>query len=212
MVGSVPLTRRRVRRNRHLMGDVNMVGIETERLILRGFEESDYDDLFEFLSQLENDEFEGYPGITYENGKEHLKYRIGSEDFYAIELKGTGKVIGNIYCGKRDFEAREAGYIINRNYQKKGYALEALSAVIEKAFEAGTHRIYAECDPRNIPSWKLLERAGLKREAHFRQNIYFHKDENGVPIWKDTFVYAMTAQNYFTRHPGINVEGSDLCS
>lgn len=43
--------------------------IETERLILRMFENSDYDDLFEYLVQLENDEFEGYPGITYENGK-----------------------------------------------------------------------------------------------------------------------------------------------
>lgn len=42
--------------------------IETKRLILRPFEPSDYDDLYEFLSQLEKDEFEGYPGITYENG------------------------------------------------------------------------------------------------------------------------------------------------
>ena len=45
---------------------------ETKRLKLREFKEVDYDDLYEFLSQLENDEFEGYPGITYENGKEHL--------------------------------------------------------------------------------------------------------------------------------------------
>ena len=40
------------------------------------------------------------------------------------------------------------------------------------------------------PSWKLLEKVGLNREAHFRQNIWFHKDENGKPIWKDTYVYA----------------------
>lgn len=44
--------------------------IETERLILRTFEEFDYDDLYEYLSQLENDEFEGYPGITYAMWKE----------------------------------------------------------------------------------------------------------------------------------------------
>ena len=54
--------------------------IRTERLLLRSFRESDYDDLFEFLSQLEDDEFEGYPGITWENGREHLKYRLGSEE------------------------------------------------------------------------------------------------------------------------------------
>ena len=96
--------------------------IETERLILRMFVDTDYDDLYECLKQLEDDEFEGYPGITYENGKKHLAYRVGSDEFYAIELKDTGKVIGNIYCGKRDFEAREVGYIINKKYQKSGYA------------------------------------------------------------------------------------------
>ena len=58
-----------------------MEPIETERLILRPFAESDYDDLFEFLVQLRNDEYEGYPGITYENGREHLKYRLNSEEF-----------------------------------------------------------------------------------------------------------------------------------
>jgi len=164
--------------------------IETKRLILRPFEESDYDDLYEFLSQLESDEFEGYPGITYENGKEHLGYRVGSDEFFAIEVKETGKVIGNIYCGKRDFEAREDGYIVNRKYQRLGYASEALSSVIKTFLQNGTHRIYAECDPRNTCSWKLLEKVGMQREAYFHKNIYFHKDENGNPIWKDTYVYA----------------------
>ena len=42
--------------------------IETKRLLLREFMEADYDVLYEFLSQLENDEFEGYPDISYENG------------------------------------------------------------------------------------------------------------------------------------------------
>ena len=86
---------------------MDMHEIRTKRLLLRPFRESDYDDLFEFLSQLADDEFEGYPGITYENGREHLKYRLGSEEVFAIELSDSGKVIGNIYCGKRDFAARE---------------------------------------------------------------------------------------------------------
>lgn len=164
--------------------------IETKRLILRSFEATDYDDLYEFLSQLADDEFEGYPGITYENGKEHLEYRIGSDEFLAIELKETGKVIGNIYCGKKDFEARKVGYIVNKKYQRLGYASEALSAVIKLLLQNGTHRIYAECDPRNECSWKLLEKVGMKREALFHKNVYFHKDDNGNPIWKDTYVYA----------------------
>lgn len=93
--------------------------LETARLILRKFTEVDYDDLYEFLSQLRDNEFEGYPGIDYENGREHLKYRVGSDEFYAIELKESGKVIGNVYFGKRDFEAKEIGYIVNRDYQRR---------------------------------------------------------------------------------------------
>lgn len=82
-----------------------MSELRTRRLILRPFRESDYDDLYEFLSQLEDDAFEGYPGITYENGREHLKYRVGSKAFFAVELADSGKVIGNIYCGDRDYGA-----------------------------------------------------------------------------------------------------------
>ena len=52
--------------------------IRTERMLLRPFRESDYGDLFEFLFQLEDNEFESYPGITWENGREHLKYRLRS--------------------------------------------------------------------------------------------------------------------------------------
>lgn len=164
--------------------------IQTKRLILRAFQAKDYDDLYEFLAQLEHDEFEGYPGITYENAKEHLRYRMGSDEFYAVVLKENGKVIGNIYFGKREFDTREAGYIINRDYQRMGYATEALGSVIENAFQRGVHRIYAECDPRNEASWRLLEKVGLKREAHLACNIYFHTDESGKPKWKDTYIYA----------------------
>ena len=99
-----------------------MKTIETERLILRNFEDSDYDDLFEFLSQRKEDEFEAYPNITYENGREHLAYRVHNDEFVAIQLKATGKVIGNVYFGNREFESRELGYIVNKDYQRKGYA------------------------------------------------------------------------------------------
>lgn len=50
--------------------------INTKRLILRSLVESDYEDLFECLTQLKEDEFEGYPGSTPENGREHLNARM----------------------------------------------------------------------------------------------------------------------------------------
>lgn len=61
-----------------------MPEIRTNRLILRPFRESDYDDLYEFLSQLRDDEFEGCPGITYKNGasiwKDTFVYAILESD------------------------------------------------------------------------------------------------------------------------------------
>lgn len=165
--------------------------IHTKRLLLRPFREEDYDDLYEFLSQLKDDEFEGYPGITYENGRKNLQDRLGSKEYYAIELLDSGKVIGNVYCGDREYDAKEVGYIIHQAFRRKGYGAEVLSAVINRVFQEGAHRAYAKCDPRNVPSWKLLERVGMRREAHLRQDIFFHRDETGAPIWKDTFVYAL---------------------
>lgn len=53
------------------------------------------------------------------------------------------------------------------------------------------NRIFAECDPMNINSWKLLESMGFEREAHLKQNVYFWTDEQGQPVWKDTYIYAM---------------------
>ena len=168
--------------------------IETERLVLRNFEESDYDDLFEFLSQRKEDEFEAYPDITYENGREHLAYRMHNDEFVAIQLKRTGKIIGNVYFGKRDFESRELGYIVNKDYQRKGYAKEAITEVLKEALKLGVHRVYAECDPRNDCSWRLLENLNFSREAFFKQNVYFKKDEDGNPVWQDTYVYGLLAE------------------
>ena len=111
-----------------------------------------------------------------------------------MELKESGKVIGNIYYGARDFQAREVGYIVNKNYQRKGYASEALKAVLAQGFANGLHRAYAACDPRNECSWALLEKCGFRREALLRQNIFFHMDENGKPQWQDTYVYALLAE------------------
>ena len=95
-----------------------------------------------------------------------------------------------MYFGNRNYMAKEVGYIVNKNFQRNGYAFEAIQAVLEKGFSNGVHRVYAECDPRNECSWKLLEKLEFTREAFFRQNVYFAKDEQGNPIWKDTYVYA----------------------
>ena len=163
---------------------------ETERLILRRYKKEDVQDLFEYLSDKEVVKYEPYKQQTFDETKENLEWRISTDEMVAVELKNLHKMIGNVYMGKRDFEALEIGYVFNRNYWGYGYAAESCKALIQQAFSNGVHRIYAECDPNNKSSWKLLEALGFQREAYFRKNVYFWKDETGKPIWKDTYVYV----------------------
>lgn len=163
---------------------------ETERLILRRYKKEDIGDLFEYLSDWEVVKYEPYRPLTLEEAEKNLEWRTGTEEMIAVELKASHKMIGNVYLGKRDFETLELGYVFHRAYWGNGYAAESCRALIAQAFSSGVHRIYAECDPANERSWKLLEALGFQREAHFKKNVYFWKDETGNPIWKDTYVYA----------------------
>lgn len=164
--------------------------VETKRLILRRFRESDLQDLHEYLSDAQVVAFEPYIAMNMNEVRENLTWRISTEEMIAVELKETGKLIGNVYLGRRDFDSLEIGFVFNGKYQHQGYARESCEKLIDLTFAAGVHRIYAECDPENQNSWRLLERLGFAREAHLRQNVYFWKDAEGNPIWKDTYVYA----------------------
>lgn len=165
--------------------------LETDRLILRRYCKDDLQDLYEYLSDEEVVKYEPYRPMNVNEVEDNLNWRISTDEMIAVELKDNKKMVGNIYLGKRDFESLEIGYVFNRNYWGNGYAKESCSALITNAFAQGVHRIFAECDPCNSSSWKLLECLGFEREAHLRQNVYFWKDDNDRPIWKDTFIYAM---------------------
>lgn len=164
--------------------------LETERLLLRRYREGDLQDLFEYLSDPEVVKFEPYRPMKLEEVKENLKWRTSTEEMVAVELKASHKMIGNVYLGKREFETLEIGYVFNRKYWGKGFAAESCKALLKEAFLKGIHRVYGECDPANENSWKLLAALGFQREACFKQNVYFWKDDAGNPIWKDTYVYA----------------------
>lgn len=165
--------------------------METERLILRRYTEDDLQDLYEYLSDEEVVRYEPYKPMSIQETKENLKWRISTDEMIAVELKSDHKMIGNVYLGKREFGALEIGYVFNRKYWGKGYAKESCEALISEAFTHGIHRIFAECDPQNPNSWKLLEAMDFTREAYLKQNVYFWKDEKGNPIWKDTYIYAI---------------------
>lgn len=165
--------------------------IQTDRLILRRYRKDDLQDLFEYLSDAEVVKYEPYKPMNLTEVSEELDARISSNEMIAVVLKATNKLIGNVYLGKREFESLEIGYVFSKQYWGQGYAKESCDILIKKAFSEGIHRIFAECDPCNSGSWRLLESLDFVREAHFKQNVFFWKDENGNPIWKDTFVYSI---------------------
>lgn len=168
---------------------------ETTRLILRRYRAEDLQDLYEYLSDGEVVRFEPYKPMDRQAVAENLAWRISTDEMIAVELKENGKMIGNVYLGKRDFDTLEIGFVFNRKFWGHGYAMESCKALVEQAFSQGIHRIYAECDPGNVASWKLLEALGFQREAHFRKNVYFWTDAQGDPIWKDTYVYALLGES-----------------
>jgi RimJ/RimL family protein N-acetyltransferase len=112
-----------------------------------------------------------------------------------VELKLNRKMIGNLYVAEREYKGVEIGYVFNKNYWAKGYAKEAADCIIQDVFRTGVHRVYAKCDPNNVPSWKLLESLNFQREGHLKKNIYVQTDKSGQPVWRDTYIYAKLNPN-----------------
>lgn len=169
-----------------------MEKIVTDRLIIRNFEEKDWKDLYEYLSDKEVVKYEPYDIYSEIQAKEEAIRRSNNESFYAVCLKENEKLIGNLYMSKGDFDTWELGYVFNRKYQGQGYATEGVKALLDFTFiHLGARRIIAMCSPKNHHSWRLLERINMRREGLLLQNIYFNTNSNGEPIWLDTYEYAI---------------------
>lgn len=169
-----------------------MTNIISDRLIIRRFVKEDWQDLYEYLSDKDVVKFEPYGTFSKEEAIKEAVSRSESNFFYAVALKNSGKVIGNLTFFEEDFNTFELGYVFNRKYQGKGYASEAARALVDYAFKnMGARRVIAMCSPKNTPSWKLMERLNMRREGHLLQNVYFKTDEQYNPIWMDTYLYGI---------------------
>lgn len=176
-----------------------MTQIKTERLVIRRFKAEDWRDLHQYLSNPNVVKFEPYGVFSEEASKQEAINRTENEAFWAVCLK-NGKLIGNLYLGKQDFDTWVLGYVFNDEFQNNGYATESAKAILNYAFTClGARRIIALCNPLNIASWKLLERLEMRREGHLLKNIYFRTDESNQPIWQDTYEYAMLSEEWENR-------------
>ena len=169
--------------------------IRAKRLTLRPFQKGDAQDLYEYLSDPEVVRFEPHLPLTRAQCETEAESCAGNPAFIAVVL--GDKVIGNLYLEKQDDYTWETGWVFNRAFQHHGYATEAARAAMDWAFrQQGAHRIIALCDPRNDASWKLMERLGMRREGEWKKNVFFFRDENGNPLWKDTYQYAVLAEEW----------------
>jgi len=174
--------------------------METKRLLIRRFTPDDWPDLFEYLSRDAVVKYEPYDVFTEEASKQEAVRRAGDNNFWAVCLKDNGKLIGNQYLSKQEFDTWEFGYVFNTDYQGMGYATESAQAIVDDAFRNhDARRIIAKCNPLNTRSWKLLERLGMRREGHMLQTVYFKRDKDGCPIWHDTYAYGILATEWFNR-------------
>ena len=169
-----------------------MVLFTTERLIVRRFVERDWKDLYEYLSDPEVTKYEPYDPYEELQAKFEALARAGNTAFYAVELKSTGKLIGNLYFEEQDYDTYELGYVFNRSFWRQGYAYESVVGLLDLAFSyMNARRVVALCCTENAASNALLQKLHFRKEGTLLQNVAFKKDENGDPVWFDSNSYAM---------------------
>lgn len=180
--------------------------ISTKRLTLRALESRDARRIFEYRSSSEVSRFQSWGTDSAHVIESYIMdlgvvvpgtpgrwYQIG------ITLSPT-ELIGD--CGFRVLENEprqvEIGIALAPEYQKQGYATEALRALLDYLFvKLGKHRVYGSVDPSNLSSIKLLQRVGMREEARFIKSLWFNGE------WVDDVIYAILASEWNSGNKGL---------
>ena len=181
---------------------MNAVIIHTKRLILRPFSERDAADVLEYLKEPMVNCFASMKLKTLEEAKTEMKKRSCETEYYfAIVLKDTGKVIGEIDAYPERGEAHDATspfdtfspcWMLNKVYQGKGYAYEAAYAFFDYLFnEKGARRIYAYTEDYNLASQRLCEKLNMRQEGVFKEFVSFVNNPDGTPHYENTVQFAI---------------------
>ena len=178
--------------------------IDTDRLFLRPYEPRDLDVMADIRSRPDVARYLYWQVQTREEVAEALAKRMtmtalekeGDGMALAVELKETGLMIGDVVLQWLSEQHRqgETGFVFHPDSQGKGYAFEASREMLRLGFdELGLHRIIGRCDAQNTASARLMERLGMRREAHFRENEWFKGE------WGDELIYAMLDHEWTER-------------
>ncbi len=160
-----------------------MPEIETERLRLRMFTPEDFEAMYAVWTDPEVMRFihsEGWP-LSREESKGLLgrlieRFKQNNFGQWAVIYRPEEKLIG--YCGLKFLDNTpevELLYGISKNYWNRGLVTEAAKATLRYAFEeTKLEEIVAIANPQNTGSWRVMEKAGMKREGlarHYGQEV-----------------------------------------
>ncbi|MEA4809278.1 hypothetical protein SDC9_25920 [bioreactor metagenome] len=174
-----------------------MIRIETKRLIIRNFQESDASGLWDYLSHPRVNCFLNEKLDTFEEAIANTKEREKDKLQLAVCLKEDDKIIGNLFAQKEEPDTYSVGWQFNVKYEGKGYASEAATGYLTFLFnEQNARRIYAYVEDNNIRSQKLCQRLGMRKEGCFREFISFTQNEDGTPRYENTFQYAVLKKEW----------------
>ena len=198
-----------------------MSTIETERLLLRPFRESDAADVLEYLSNPTPNCFVGLKLNSLDEARAEMRKRADDTEYsFAIVLKESGKVIGEIDAESTTYEppklsSRETeaaqkndddsprkdtfspSWMLNAAYRGKGYAYEAAYAFFDYLFmKKGIRRIFAYTEDYNVRSQHLCEKLGMRREGLFLEFVSFVRDAEGNPVYENTMQYAILKKEW----------------
>jgi RimJ/RimL family protein N-acetyltransferase len=178
--------------------------VRTPRLVLRPFTAGDLDALHDFhrlpevTRYLYHEPRDRTEMSTVLAGKIAASTLAGEGQALclAAELADTGVLVGDctLFWLSRAHQQGEIGFVFHPAYHGRGLATEAAAALLRLGFEGlRLHRIIARCDGRNSASARVMERNGMRREAHMMENE-FVKGE-----WTDELVYAILRREWEKR-------------
>jgi RimJ/RimL family protein N-acetyltransferase len=111
----------------------------------------------------------------------------------AVILKSEDLLIGRcgFAIGDPDDEQAVLWYTLHPDSWGHGYAPEAARALVGFGFrELGLHRVWADTDPENLASVRVLEKLGMRREGHLRENARVND------VWADSLIYAILEREW----------------
>lgn len=170
------------------------MNFNTSRLILKPIQLGDADQVLAYRSDAETNQYQGWiPKTLQDVEKFILKIspeidQPGTWFQFVIILKETGNIVGDLGIHFLESESQQVkiGYTLSREYQGQGYATEAVRCILDYLFhDLKKHRVTVTIDPCNVPSIKLVERLGFRKETHFVESLFV----NGK--WVDDVVYAI---------------------